>query len=159
MLSTYSLVFVLFVALVIVDGQTFSNCGGASDQIKLKGLAISPYPIKVPGPATFTLDVDVSENIVNPLQTKYDLVATALGFPVKIKCENCVGSCTYDDWCKACPTCPCPVNAGNQKMVIAMNFTSSIPIGSKATVKAQIDFLSPTGQTGCVLMPKIEVRK
>ncbi|UJR23802.1 hypothetical protein I4U23_026779 [Adineta vaga] len=158
MISIQSIVFVLLISSILIDAQTFSNCG-SGNHIKLNSLTISPYPVRVPGPATFTLGVGVSEDIKHPLQTAFDLKATALGITLPIKCENGVGSCTYADWCTACSTCTCPVFSGDQQMVISLNFTSGIPIGSTAKVRAQIDFQSASGQKGCVLMPSIDVRK
>ncbi|CAF3667314.1 unnamed protein product [Rotaria sp. Silwood1] len=162
MLSIQSIVLFLFISSTAVQGQyKFSNCGSNPNQhhIQLKGLLITPHPIKVPGFASFKLDVDVSQDIVHPLETKFDLKATAFLVTLPIKCENGVGSCTYHDWCVACSTCSCPVFGGKQIMEIPMNLTASIPIGSKATVTAEINFRSATGQTGCVKITNIDVRK
>ncbi|CAF1044230.1 unnamed protein product [Rotaria sordida] len=105
------------------------------------------------------LDVDVIEDIVHPLQTAFDLKGKALGITLPIKCENGVGSCMYPDWCVACSTCSCPALGIKQIMEIPMNLTATIPIGSKAKVKADITFRSATGQTGCVRITDVDLRK
>ncbi|CAF3975314.1 unnamed protein product [Rotaria sordida] len=148
--SIQPIVLIFFISSIAVQGQyKFSNCGSnpSNHHIQLKDLQIIPHPFKVPGPVLFRLNIDVSEDIVHPLQTAFDLKATAFLITVPIKCEDGVGSCTYPDWCVACSTCSCPVLAGYQLIEIPMNFTASIPIGSKATVTAQIEFRSDTGQT------------
>lgn len=55
-----------------------SNCGSASDTIRLVNFKLIPDPIKVPtgsipNPATFDLDVQLSEDLVQPIEVLFFL--------------------------------------------------------------------------------------
>jgi len=135
---------------------TFKNCGAANDAIQLKGLTITPHPIKIPVQAMFSLTVALSQNIANPIKTQFILSKKVLLFWVQAPCENNVGSCTYADWCVFCPTCGCPLLQGTPTMNIPMNLTSTVPTGD---YKLEVRFTSNSNQKGCVLIEGIQVTK
>ncbi|CAF0973602.1 unnamed protein product [Adineta steineri] len=148
------------IVLVAVQGQfTFKNCGTANHHIQLKGLKITPHPVILPGLCTFELLVNVTHDIIHPLQTKFDIKAKVLGFEVPIQCEGTSGSCTHADWCgTACTTCECPVKAGGQTLTIPLEFKQTLPLVSSGTVNSKIEYLSATGQTGCIEVSNVQVR-
>lgn len=55
-----------------VQGQyKFSDCGSASHHVKFKKLQITPHPMKIPSVPMFDLTIDVSEDLVAPIQVLY----------------------------------------------------------------------------------------
>ena len=54
---------------ISIDAKlTFSNCGSATDSIRLTDLQIVPHPILAPGLGSFFLHVNFAQDIANPIK-------------------------------------------------------------------------------------------
>lgn len=46
---------------------SFKPCGSKTDPFLIKSMSLSPDPLKLPGPVSFSGDFDVKQNITGPL--------------------------------------------------------------------------------------------
>ena len=64
---------------ISIDAKlTFSNCGSASDAIRLTDLQIVPHPILAPGLGSFYLHVNFAQDLVNPIKVSSLLLPVSL---------------------------------------------------------------------------------
>jgi hypothetical protein len=61
----------LFLKISIEGKLGWSNCGGATDAIRLKTFDILPHPILSPGVSTFVLGVTFSQDMAEPIKVRF----------------------------------------------------------------------------------------
>lgn len=110
-------------------GFSWDNCGGKTDDVQVKTLAVKPDPIVVPG----TVSVDLDAVIAETIQTATSLILVVkkklFGSYIEVPCVDNFGSCTYQNPCELakkieCPpqlkalgwSCRCPVPAKEYKV-------------------------------------------
>lgn len=104
----------------------WSNCGTASDPVKITQFNISPEPLNIPGMVTLNASVQFARNISAPIKADVTVKKKSFIGWIEVPCVDNKGSCTYEDLCalspfkEPCPLifkvnnipCICPINKG-----------------------------------------------
>jgi len=89
-------------------GFSWSTCGTSNQPIQLQELSVLPDPVIIPGTVFMETSFSINKTQISPLPLSINVKKKVFFVWVKIPCEESIGSCSYDDFCKLITRFTCP---------------------------------------------------